>query len=57
MGLTILLYSLIEASVQFGFSIIGLLVQKNLNLIKKLFNGQKARKAKILITKDPAEAV
>jgi len=32
-------------------------VQKNLNLIKKLFNGQKSKKAKILITQDPAEAV
>ena len=32
-----------------------MLVQKNLNLIKKFLNGQK-KKAKILITKDPKEA-
>tara|TARA_Y100000590_G_scaffold327771_1_gene372135 strand:+ start:1200 stop:2123 length:924 start_codon:yes stop_codon:yes gene_type:complete len=51
-----IVYSLIEASVQFNFQL-SIACPKKLSPDKKIINWAKSRKAKILITKDPREAV
>ena len=50
-----IVYSLIEACVQFNFQL-SIACPKKLRPNKKIVNWAKSKKAKILITKDPAEA-
>jgi ornithine carbamoyltransferase len=51
-----IVYSLIEASVQFNFQL-AIACPKKFRPNKKIIKWAKSKKAKILITKDPAEAV
>ena len=51
-----IVYSLIEASVQFNFQL-TIACPKKLNPNKKIIRWAKSKKAKILITQDPKEAV